>query len=201
MGALIDLTGQRFGRLTVIERAETTRHGDIRWLCKCDCGNNTTVFGSNLRKNHTSSCGCVHCESIRTHGESKTRLYRIWMLMKRRCYNPKDSRYNRYGARGIEVCHEWLERFETFRDWSLENGYHDDLTLDRKNNDGNYTPENCRWSTTKEQQNNTSRNRLITFNCETLTIPQWEERTGIKQCTIRSRIRRNWSVERTLTTR
>lgn len=154
---LIDLTGQKFGRLTVVER-HGVKDGHAAWLCKCDCGNTTVVNGRNLRNGRTTSCGCYHKEILinrsKTHGMSKTRLYRIWHNMKNRCFYTKDKHFNDYGGRGITVCDEWKNDFESFKKWSLSNGYSDELTIDRINNDGNYEPSNCRWVTMKEQCKN-----------------------------------------------
>lgn len=114
-GKLIDLTGQKFGRLTVLERVDRNKHGKVRWLCKCACGNVAVVLGESLRNGRTKSCGCLKQESKTTiHGGYKTRLYHVWRDMKRRCYNPKDKRYNDYGGRGITVCAEWLHDFAAF---------------------------------------------------------------------------------------
>lgn len=155
----IDLTGQRFGRLTVIGYHDTEK-GMARWRCLCDCGNETIVYGGNLRRGYTQSCGCFRheCETeraerSRTHGREPRRLYRIWSGMLTRCRNPRSSSYPRYGGRGIKVCPEWLD-FSAFRDWALANGYSDNLSIDRVNNDGDYAPENCQWATAKEQANN-----------------------------------------------
>lgn len=157
MPKLIDLTGKRFGRLTVIERYGTV-DGHAAWKCKCDCGNKTVVNGKWLRAGKTTSCGCYHKELLakrsKTHGMTKTRLYSIWHDMKNRCFYQKDKSFEDYGGRGITVCEEWKNSFESFRDWSLLNGYSDNLTIDRINNDGNYDPSNCRWVTMKEQCSN-----------------------------------------------
>ena len=167
MGKFIDLTGQKFGRLTVIERADNTKQGQAKWLCQCDCGRKTVVMGKSLRNGNTKSCGCLQKETIgykRTiHGQTNTRFYRIWCGMKSRCYNKKNPHFHLYGGRGIKVCNEWLKDFQTFYDWAIANGYADNLTLDRINVNGNYEPSNCRWITRKEQNNNKRAEPIIIF--------------------------------------
>lgn len=200
MAKLKDLTGQRFGRLTVIERAENAKCGRTMWNCKCDCGNEICVIGQNISSGRTKSCGCLY--EAGKHRESHTRLYRIWSGMKTRCSNPKHHEFLNYGGKGISVCIEWEDNFQTFYEWAVGNGYADNLTLDRIDNSKNYCPENCRWATYKQQGNNRTQNHLITYNGKTQNITQWAEEFGINRVTLQARIvRYGWDIEKALTTK
>lgn len=199
---LIDAKGLRFGKLTVIERAEdyVSPQGNrsTRWLCRCDCGNEIVTAWKTLKAGRAVSCGCAKKERFTVHSMYGTRLYKIHDHLIQRCCNPKDTAYVHYGERGITVCDDWKD-FMTFYDWAMANGYQDDLTIDRIDVNGNYSPENCRWVTMKEQLNNTRRNHYLTYGVETLTVSQWAERTGMKRSTIVARIAKGWSVEKVLT--
>ena len=134
------------------------------------------------------------------HGMRYTRLYNIWRSMNQRCYNEKSVNFGRYGARGITVCDEWKEDFQSFHEWAMANGYSEELTIDRIDVNGNYEPSNCRWSTYKEQANNKRNSRIIECNGVSHTLGEWSEITGIRLATIWERLRKGWSPERALTT-
>lgn len=197
---LVDLVGQRFTRLTVIERAPNKSLADTnaRWLCSCDCGKTCIAYGQDLRRGKFKSCGCLNAERIQRHGMARTHVYNVWKQMHQRCENPRSPSFKNYGARGIKVDPAWKD-FEVFlRDMGdRPPGY----TLERLNNNLGYSKANCGWRTQSHQMNNTRRNRLVTFNGETKTIMQWSVETNIKWYTLRQRIDRlGWSIEKALST-
>jgi hypothetical protein len=151
MSKLIDLIGKRFSRLVVLKK-EPSSSGKVMWKCKCDCGQTIVISGSNLKCGHTKSCGCFKSETKAhlIHGKCQSRLYHIWCSMKRRCYAVSHKEYKYYGGRGIRICIEWLNNFVPFYEWAVKNGYAEDLTIDRIDNDGNYEPKNCQWISLKE---------------------------------------------------
>ena len=187
----IDITGKKFGMLTVLRRLKEKVKGHTVWECLCDCGNKTIVPAYRLTSGNTKSCGCLHkltlLERNTTHNMSYERLYIIWAGMNKRCKNPNCASYVRYGARGICVCDEWTS-FEPFRDWAFANGYAEDLSIDRIDNNGNYCPENCRWVDKKTQCRNKGNNKLITFNGVTKPLSSWAEDLGMSIQTLASRL-------------
>lgn len=200
MGKFRDLTGLRFGRLTVIKQY-SNNHGQIKWLCRCDCGGTTTVLGGHLITGHTKSCGCLERETKATQQGLRVKypkLYRVWSHMKSRCENPKDKSYKGYGARGIAVCKEW-QTLRNFIEWALNNGYKENLTLDRINNDGNYEPCNCRFTDVKTQSNNRRSNRYETYNGETHTVAEWADILKVPYHKITYRLNKcNWSISQVI---
>lgn len=207
MGKMINITGQRFGRLVAIECGGKNKHGNYEWLCKCDCGNEKVIDGSNLRTGNTTSCGCFFREQLNNrnftgkHNKIKTRIYRIWVGLRRRCREDNGDHYSRYKGRGIKVCEQWENDFMSFYDWAMANGYQDDLTIDRIDNNGNYEPSNCRWATPKVQGNNKCNNKFYVYKGENLTLGQIADKCGISYSTLDKRIRNyGWSVEKATTT-
>lgn len=191
-----EMKKMKFGNLVPIEKIK--KNDKIFWLCQCDCGNKKIVDGRHLLSKHTRSCGCLQKESVskisKTHGLSNTRLHSIWQSMKSRC-SCKGGSYKNYGGRGIFVCEEWKNSFENFYNWAINNGYKNNLYLERKNNDGNYCPENCCWITYKEQQRNKRNNHYLTYNGETKPMSEWAEILNINYGTLSYRINiAKWDV-------
>ena len=191
---LDSLIGQKYGKLTIIKARRENRRIYVEAQCECN-GNIKEYTYTCLKTGHTTSCGC----NVRTaNGNSKKRLYQIWKHMQERCYNEKNSRYYDWGGRGIRVCDEWLNSFEAFETWTLANGYQDDLTIDRINNNGNYEPNNCRWTTMKIQNNNkrnTLKNSIISIDGEDRTVIEWCKQNNISYGTFKSRRQKGASME------
>lgn len=197
--------GSKFGHWTVLGLTDDKKKA----LCRCDCGNKKIVWKTNLIYGKSSSCGCVpHAKTIERctkHGGTKTRLYSVWSNMRRRCYETTNSRYHRYGGRGIKVCPEWKDDFGAFREWMLSQGYDEtskygEQTLDRIDNDGDYSPDNCRLANLKEQSANRCTRHLLEYNGISLSITEWNTKMGYPDGCIDNRIRKGWSAERAITT-
>lgn len=195
-----DLTNRIFGKLTGIKPVEKTHNGHYKWLCQCDCGNQTIVFASNVLRGLTTSCGCASSElaSARwtTHGLTKNnkKLVHVWHTMISRCTNPKYKFFSTYGGRGIKVCERWLRGFEFFYE-DMGSSYKEGLTIDRIEVNGNYEKSNCRWITQKEQNRNKRNSNPIEINGQKKLACQWEEETGIPAITIVYRSKNKWSDE------
>ena len=207
MSKKIDLAGKEIGSLMVLEPAKTrvSPCGSKKayWLCQCKrCGQKKEVAASSLIAGVVTSCGCIRRETTshlnKSHGKSKTRLYRIWGAMKTRCYNENFWEFQNYGGRGIKLCDEWENNFEAFEKWALNNGYSDELTIDRIDNSKGYEPSNCRWIPKEAQSKNRRYTIYITAFGDTLTAAQWAEKTGIPYSTIVYRYHRGLPPEEIL---
>ena len=202
----INLTGRRFGRLTVIEEAGRDKFSRTLWKCECECGNEKIVPYGRLVRGDTRSCGCLaHDTTVQRnlrHGDSfrgkVERLYSIYNNIKTRCYNETDSHYERWGGRGIKMCDEWRESYDAFKEWALANGYEDNLTIERIDNDGDYCPENCKWITHKQQARNKRNNHFLTYNGERKCLGEWCEIYNIPRSTLWNRVDRGWTPEECL---
>lgn len=207
-----DLSGQKFGRLTVvcrdIEYTDSAGASRYKYKCVCDCGNYTWATPYQLKGGGIRSCGCLHKESAAKQGKANAkhggnrrnvpykekRLYSIWSGMKQRCENPNSDSYPNYGGRGIKICEEWRD-FANFQKWSLDNGYSENLSIDRIDYNGNYEPNNCRWATKLVQANNTRTNRFVNINGTSHTVADWARISGVKAATILARLERGWDTE------
>ncbi len=186
----IDISGQRFGKLIALEPHPLRTGRGRSWLFKCDCGNDFVAPVTNVKSNGkgAKSCGCLH------NGRKKTRVYRIWSAMRQRCRDPNASAYPRYGGRGISVDPSW-DDFETFRKWAYSSGYADNLSIDRVDNDGDYTPDNCRWATDKQQAGNRSNAIDIAWDGRPVKLIDIAAQTGIPYMTLRSRLKTGLSIQ------
>lgn len=193
------MIGQKFGRLTVIEELpERNKQGLIVYKCQCDCGQYTNVIGRELRRGHTKSCGCLVRDTITKHDKCDTRLYKIYRNILSRCYNKNHNRYKDWGGRGIKVCSAWLNDFMSFYNWAMDNGYKENLTIDRINNDGNYEPDNCRWRTSYDQANNRRNTLNIHYHNKVQSLSKWMDELNltIDRTAIYNRlVKYGWDVE------
>lgn len=207
-----NIKGKKFGRLSVIKENGLNKYDKMTWLCKCDCGNKKIVLGTELINGNVRSCGCLLSETRiknniargNLNGASSSdnpsirRLASIYSGMKNRCLNTNEADYKHYGGRGIEICENWLDEkygFDNFYNWAIENGYSNELTIDRIDVDGNYEPNNCRWATRKEQGINKRDSIYLTFEGETKHISEWAEMYGVSTGTLRGRYYKNKDVD------
>lgn len=200
MGKFKDLTGQRFGRWSVIELVGKDKWGRLLWRVSCDCGSKKSVLGMSLSNGRSKSCGCLDVELLKArstkHGMWGSSTYRSWLCMKERCYNQNKNSYHNYRARGIKVCERWLDSFENFLEDMGERPK--GMSIDRIDNNGHYTPENCRWANRQEQDRNKRTNIFITYNGETLCVTDWAKKLGKNKSTISKRHSRGWTPEECL---
>lgn len=207
----INRVGQRYGKLEVIKYVGMAKHS-VYYLCRCDCGNEKIIKYGSLCSGNTISCGCNHQEKMRSmltthgmagHGDRMHRLYRIYAAMKSRCYNPNGKYWNCYGGKGIKICDEWLDPengFMNFYTWAMQNGYSDDLSIDRINPDKDYDPDNCRWADDFIQGNNTTANTYMTCGYFTFTISIWCKITGLTNSNVMYRKSHGWTDEEIICT-
>jgi hypothetical protein len=201
--------GTKYGRLTIVGPVHHCKQksgaNEAHCECLCDCGKTTVVRTTRLKSGGTRSCGCLSLEKLversTTHGGTKTRLFWIWAGMNKRCRNANEPCYPHYGGRGITVCQEWLDSFETFRDWALANGYCDDLTIERKDVNGNYEPSNCTWLTRSQQMFNLRSTETLTAFGETKPVVLWarDPRCTVTYLALRYRLKHGWEPERAIT--
>ena len=196
----IDLSGRDVGYIRVDKYCGRDIHHNMYYYCTCNyCGFPTIMTADSLNSKTTKTCGCFKYH----HNKVYTRLYNIYRGMIERCYYPSCNHYYEYGGRGIKICDEWLNKengFKRFYKWSVENGYQDNLSIDRINNDRNYYPENCRWADVKVQSNNRSTCVYIKYKNYIFNVEQWSEIIGIPRSTILNRLNRGWNVDDSLRT-
>ena len=219
MGKFIDLTGQKFGRLTVVSFSSKDKNHHLYWNCVCECGTNRRVAGCALKRGLTQSCGCLSREKAsfrakqrqkteqrltrKTHGLKHCRLYGVWSDIKKRCNNPNSHIYKHYGGRGISICDEWSNNFKAFYDWAMANGYDEnaqkgECTIDRIDVNGNYEPSNCRWVSMEVQAKNKSTNHYLEMNGEKHTISDWSRILNIPSARITARLKLGWTEQEAL---
>lgn len=198
----IDLSNKQFGKLRVVRKVQN-QNNKTMWECKCDCGNTTFVITANLTCNRVKSCGCLRKEKTilrsTTHNQRHTNLYEVWKTMKQRCNNPNNKTYKNYGGRGISICKEWNDKFDCFYMWSIDNGYKQGLTIDRIDNNGDYCPENCRWTDRITQANNSRWNKHIIVNGKDDTLANWLRFYNLKYYKYYNRIKKGYTDQEALT--
>lgn len=202
--AIKDLSMKKFGKLTAIKYIGKDKVGHAKWMCKCDCGNIKNILGTHLISGNIISCGCGRKERFlkfekefsKENSYKIKRIYHIFNGMRQRCNNQKNKGYESYGGRGIIICDEWLNDFNIFASWAMNNGYEDDLTLDRIDVNGNYTPSNCRWVNMKTQENNRRDNIRICYNGESKTLKEWATSQNIPYSTIYTRYKNGLDIEK-----
>lgn len=194
----VDISGQRYGKLVVVEKSESRgKHGEVLWLCRCDCGKDRLAIAGNLRAGTALSCGCNSYETRKLHGMTKTRTFKSWDSMKQRCTNPKAPDYSRYGGRGISIYSKWIESFNNFLTDMGERPH--GCSLDRKDVNGNYDQNNCRWATRSEQQRNKTTSLIIEWNGMKKCAADWADEVKIPSKIICERLAAGWSIEDALT--
>lgn len=192
------LIGAKYNSLTVLDTF-VDKHRSY-CICQCDCGNYTTVRADALKNGNTKGCGCLMVDAHKKHGKSNHRLFHIWTSMLQRCYNSKNPAYTNYGGRGINICNEWRSDFSLFFNWAMQNGYSDDLSIDRIDVNGDYCPDNCRFVTSKEQSRNTRKTIMVTYKDEIRPFTEWCEILGLPEVSVRYRLSHGWSVEKAFET-
>lgn len=200
---LVDLVGKKYGRLLVVKKADSIG-GHARWLCKCECGNECIVHGSSLKSGNTRSCGCYKRENAKklysSVRQNDTHLYAVWNGIKQRCRNKNNDSYHNYGGRGINICDEWANSYETFYEWAIRSGYKRGLEIDRINCDGDYCESNCRFVTKNAQANNKRNVKLYTIDSVTKSLPQWCIQYDKDYYLVRQRVYKlGWQIKEALT--
>ena len=206
MGKLQDITNNRYNHWTVL-RFDKRVGCSYYWICQCDCGTIRSVASSSLKSGASKCCGCIKHPTMHnlTHGGKCERLYGVWSGIKCRCYNSHDRAYQWYGARGIKVCDEWLNDYASFRDWAIKNGYDENAakfacTIDRIDTNGDYSPDNCRFSNMVGQNNNRRSNVVITLNGESHTLKEWSKITGLSYAMLKKRRQYGWNADKIIYT-
>lgn len=192
------LVGNTFGRWTVIAETPERKDGSIMYLCRCSCGTERAIRGNLLKRGLTFSCGCYRHEVVTKGGNApyKDEFFSSYVNMRQRCENPKSPEYRNYGGRGIKVCDEWRDNYESFREWAKANNYRKGLSIDRIDCNGDYTPENCRWATSKQQARNKRNTLWVKFRGELMSLADAAELSGIGYDALRSRLRKGWTEDK-----